>query len=154
MDVTLREYTREELAAQPVGAWTGLAYRLVVGAIREELAAEGLTQPHWWTLNHVAARPGGWDRAALVERLTPWDDRGTDFEAVFDELVARGWMTEDAGRMTLTGEGQAGRARARERTARVRERAHQGVDDADFATTVDVLRRMVANLGGEGDLPE
>ncbi|MFF6886269.1 hypothetical protein ACFY9F_24145 [Streptomyces sp. NPDC012421] len=39
------------------------------------------------------------------------------------------------------------------RNARVRERAHQGVSDADFATTIDVLRRMVANMGGDGDLP-
>ncbi|MFB7941511.1 MarR family transcriptional regulator [Streptomyces sp. NPDC056049] len=153
MGGTLKEYTPEQLAAQPIGAWAGRAARLMVGALREQLAVEDLTQPHWWTLNHVAAKPGAWSRAALVERLVPWDDRGTDFEAVFDELIARGWMTEDAGRMTLTEEGEAGAVRARQRNARVRERAHQGVADADFAITIDVLRRMVANLGGEGDLP-
>ncbi|MFD4372573.1 MarR family transcriptional regulator [Streptomyces sp. NPDC058486] len=154
MGGTLKEYSREELAGQPIGAWTGLAARLVVGALREQLAAEGLTQPHWWTLNHVAVQPGAWSRAALVERLTPWDDRRTDFEAVFDDLVARSWMTEDdAGRMTLTEEGEAGRARARDRTARVHQQVHQGIAPSDFATTIDVLRRMVANLGGDGNLP-
>jgi hypothetical protein len=29
----------------------------------------------------------------------------------------------------------------------------EGIDPADYATTVDVLRRVVANLGGNGDLP-
>ncbi|MEU3604958.1 MarR family transcriptional regulator [Streptomyces sp. NPDC035033] len=167
MGVTLQEYTREELAAQPVGAWTGMASRLVVGALRAQLAVEGLTQPHWWTLNHVAGKPGFWTRAALVERLARWDDARTDFDAVFDDLVARGWLTEDAGstedaegtggaaagRMTLTEEGEAGRLRARERNAVVHRRVHEGIDPEEYATTVDVLRRMVANMGGDGNLP-
>ncbi|MGY3338093.1 hypothetical protein ACVW0K_004192 [Streptomyces filamentosus] len=168
MAVTLKEYPRDVLAAQPIGAWTGLAQRLVVGALREQLAVEGLTQPHWWTLNHAAGAPGRWTRAALVERLTPWDDQGTDFDAVFDDLVDRGWLTEGsgedaregveegsvkAGGMTLTPEGEAGRLRAAERNAGVHRKVHEGVDADDFATTVDVLRRIVANMGGDGDLP-
>ncbi|MFF4344234.1 MarR family transcriptional regulator [Kitasatospora sp. NPDC001540] len=153
MDVTLKEYPQEELAAQPIGAWAGLAGRLVVGALREQLAVEDLTQPHWWTLNHVAGAPGRWTRAALTERLTAWDDLGTDFDGVYDDLVARGWLVEDAGRMTLTDQGEAGRLRARERNLRVHRQVHEGVDPADFVTTINVLRRMVANLGGDGDLP-
>ncbi|MFF4171840.1 MarR family transcriptional regulator [Streptomyces sp. NPDC001744] len=153
MSVTLREYTQEQVAAQPIGAWTGMACRLVVGALREQLAVEDLTQPHWWTLNHVAGQPGTWTRAALTERLAKWDDLGIDFDDVFDDLVARGWLVEDAGLMTLTGAGEAGRVRARERNLRVHRQVHEGVDTADFVTTINVLRRMVANLGGDGDLP-
>ncbi|MFD5161261.1 hypothetical protein ACFWMJ_24840 [Streptomyces hawaiiensis] len=67
----LREYSHEDLAAQPIGAWTGQAYRSVVGAIRAQLAVEGLTQPHWWTLNHASGAPGRWTRATLTTRLTP-----------------------------------------------------------------------------------
>lgn len=106
MSMTLKEYTQQELAAQPIGAWTGVASRLVVGALREQLAVENLTQPHWWTLNHVAGEPGRWTRAALTERLKQWDDLGIDFDEVFDDLVGRGWLTEDAGLMTLTGAGR------------------------------------------------
>ncbi|WP_030763111.1 hypothetical protein [Streptomyces griseus] len=156
MTVTLKEYPRDELAAQPIGAWTGLAQRLVVGALREQLAVEGLTQPHWWTLNHAAGAPGRWNRASLVERLARWDDQRTDFEAVFDDLVARGWLTEDAGEtggMALTPAGEAGRLRAAERNAGVHRRVHEGVDTDDFVTAVNVLRRIVANMGGDGDLP-
>ncbi|WP_443049795.1 MarR family transcriptional regulator [Streptomyces sp. NBC_00287] len=152
----LREYSEEELAAQPIGAWSGMAYRRVVGAIRAQLAVEDLTQPHWWTLNHVSGAPGKWTRRMLTERLTPYDDQSTDFDGVYDDLVGRGWVTEDAasGAMTLTDAGEAGRIRARDRNARVHEQTHEGVTRADFATTIDVLRRMVANLGGDGNLPE
>ncbi|MFF8228712.1 MarR family transcriptional regulator [Streptomyces caelestis] len=151
----LKEYTHDELAAQPIGAWTGQAYRLVVGALRAQLAVEGLTQPHWWTLNHAAGAPGSWTRAALTDRLTPYDDLNTDFDEVYDDLIARGWLTEDAtGAMTLTEEGEAGRLRARERNLHVHDRAHQGIAPADFVVTINVLRRIVANLGGNGNLPD
>jgi hypothetical protein len=154
MSVTLKEYSQEELAAQPIGSWTGEAYRHVVGALRAQLAVEGLTQPHWWTLNHVAGDPGRWTRATLIERLAKYEDLGIDFDGVFDDLVARGWLTEDAGLMTLTEAGEDGRLRARVRNARVHRQMHEGVDTADFVTTINVLRRMVANLGGDGDLPD
>ncbi|MBT2420043.1 MarR family transcriptional regulator [Streptomyces sp. ISL-22] len=152
--MALKEYTHDELAAQPIGAWSGEAYRRVVGALRAQLAVEGLTQPHWWTLNHVAGDPGRWTRATLTERLAVYEDLGIDFDGVFDDLAARGWLTEDGGAMTLTEAGEAGRLRARERNLRVHRQMHEGVDTADFVTTVNVLRRMVANLGGNGDLPE
>ncbi|GAA0382523.1 MarR family transcriptional regulator [Streptomyces olivoreticuli] len=151
--MTIKEYTREELAAQPIGHWSGEAHRAVVGRLRAELAVEELTQPHWWTLNHVAGAPGTWDRARLTERLRPFDDLGIDFEAVYDDLFARGWMREEAGRLTLTAEGEAGRIRAAERNRRAHEQMHAGIAAEEYAAAVDVLRRMVANLGGAGDLP-
>ena len=152
--MAIKEYPPEVVAAQPIGAWSGEAYRRVVGALRAQLAVENLTQPHWWTLNHVAGDPGKWTRATLIQRLAPYDDLGIDFDGVFDDLVARGWMTEDAGTMTLTEAGEAGRIRARERNLRVHEQTHEGIDTADYVTTINVLRRIVANLGGNGDLPD
>ncbi|MFF8830023.1 MarR family transcriptional regulator [Streptomyces sp. NPDC015131] len=151
---TITEYSTEELAAQPAGAWTGLAYRAVVGALRAALAEEDLTQPHWWTLNHAAGAPGTWTRAALTARLLRYDDQDTDFGAVYDDLVARGWLTESPeGTFTLTREGEAGRERARVRNARVLARAHEGIAAEEYATAVNVLRRLVANMGGDADLP-
>ncbi|MEU7432414.1 hypothetical protein AB0B07_16415 [Streptomyces sioyaensis] len=76
-----------------------------------------------------------------------------DFGGVFDDLVRRGWLTEDAGLMTLTEAGEAARARAKERSLRVHRQVHEGVSTEDFVTTINVLRRMVANLGGDGNLP-
>ncbi|MEU9316797.1 MarR family transcriptional regulator [Streptomyces sp. NPDC048295] len=153
MSGAIREYTHEELAGQPIGAWTGETCRLVVGAIRAELATEDLTQPHWWTLNHVARDPGKWTRPALTARLEKYDELGLGFDGVFDDLVARRWVTESAGAMTLTEAGEAGRVRAKERVSKVQAQVHEGIDAVDFVTTVNVLRRMVANLGGDGNLP-
>ncbi|MFC9507402.1 MarR family winged helix-turn-helix transcriptional regulator [Streptomyces sp. NPDC057002] len=152
----LKEYTHEELAAQPIGAWTGMAYRTVVGAIRAQLAVEDLTQPHWWTLNHAAGAPGTWTRPTLTARLLPYDDLDTDFDEVYDDLVTRGWLTENptTGTMTLTDAGEAARLRARDRNQRVHHQTHQNIDPADFVTTINVLRRIVANLGGDGNLPD
>jgi hypothetical protein len=58
----MKTYSETELTAQPIGYWTGAAYRAVVGRIRADLALEQLTQPHWWILNHVAGAPGTWER--------------------------------------------------------------------------------------------
>lgn len=149
----LKDYPADVIAAQPIGAWTGDAYRRVVGGIRAALATEDLTQPHWWTLNHAAGDPGRWTRAALTERLAPYEDLGIDFEEVYDDLVARGWLRED-GTMTLTEAGTEGLQRARERNSRVQRKTLDGIPDEDYVTTINTLRRIVANLGGDPNIPE
>jgi len=151
----LTSYPRQQLAAQPIGYWTGAAYREVVGRIRKELATESLTQPHWWILNHVAASPAHWTRAELTAKLTRYDDQGIDFSEVFDDLAGRGWLTEDTtGTLTLTEAGEAGRVRAKERNFRAHEQTHAGITEDEYVATLDVLRRVIANLGGDSDLPE
>ncbi|MFJ3515030.1 MarR family transcriptional regulator [Streptomyces sp. NPDC090131] len=151
--MTTKEYSQEQLAAQPIGYWTREAAHLVIGGLRAALAEEQLTQPHWWTLNHIARAQGQWTRKALTEKLAPFDDQDTDFETVYDDLTARGWLTETDDHLTLTDTGEAGRIRAHDRNAAVHTRMRQGIDDATYAATIDTLRRLVANLGGNGDLP-
>ncbi|MFI6875210.1 MarR family winged helix-turn-helix transcriptional regulator [Streptomyces sp. NPDC050400] len=153
MGVIMKDYSQEELASQPIGYWSGVASRTVVGRIRAELAVEDLTQPHWWTLNHVAGSPGAWNRGTLSERLVPFDDLGIDFGGVFDDLIARGWMEEKGGTLTLTEAGEAGRLRAKERNARAHAQMHDGIPTAEYVAALNVLRRMIANLGGSSDLP-
>ncbi|CAM5408349.1 MarR family transcriptional regulator [Streptomyces avidinii] len=151
--MTTNEYSQQQLAAQPIGHWAREAANLVIGGLRTALAEEHLTQPHWWTLGHTAGTPGEWTRKALTEKLTPFDDQNTDFEAVYADLTTRGWLTETDHRLTLTAAGEAGRLRAHDRNAKVHTRMREGIDDATYAATIDTLRRTVANLGGNGDLP-
>ncbi|MEU9252459.1 MarR family transcriptional regulator [Streptomyces sp. NPDC048270] len=151
--MTIKDYPQDRIAAQPIGYWTREAANLAIGGLRTALAEEDLTQPHWWTLNHVAGNPGGWTRPALTAKLAPFDDQNTDFETVYEDLTARGWLTEPDGTLTLTPEGEAGRLRAHTRNAAVHARMRDGIDDEAYAATINVLRRLVANLGGEGDLP-
>ncbi|MFE5560414.1 MarR family transcriptional regulator [Streptomyces sp. NPDC056544] len=153
--MTTEEYTQQQLAAQPIGYWTREAAHLVIGGLRTALAEEHLTQPHWWTLNHIARAPGTWTREALTTKLAPFDDQHTDFEALYADLTTRGWLTEtdDHLTLTLTEAGEAGRLRAHDRNAKVHAAMRVGIDDIAYATTIDTLRRLVANLGGNGDLP-
>lgn len=150
----MKTYSETELTGQPIGYWTGAAYRAVVGRIRADLALEQLTQPHWWILNHVAGAPGTWERTALTGRLTPFDDQETDFAAVFDDLQERGWLLRAAdGSLTLIEEGEQGRLRARERGLRSHEQMHEGITPQEYAATLTILRRVIDNLGGDSDLP-
>lgn len=153
--MTMIDYPDDVIAAQPMGYWTDLAARAVIGALRGQLAVEQLTQPHWWTLNHVSGSPGTWTRTTLAERLDEFADEGTDFGAVLDDLAGRGWLRVDegAGTLTLTDDGEAGRRRAHERNAQAHRQMREGVPTADYVATVNVLRRMVANLDGRTDLP-
>ncbi|MEU9751309.1 MarR family transcriptional regulator [Streptomyces niveus] len=151
--MTVQEYSTGQLAAQPIGYWSGATMRQVVGLIRAELAAEQLTQPHWWTLNHVAGAPGAWGRARLTDQLAPFDDQDSDFEAVYGDLVARGWLAEESGTFVLTEAGEAGRLRAKARLSAVNERVHEGISPQEYAAALNVLRRVIDNLGGDSDLP-
>ncbi|MCX5014526.1 MarR family transcriptional regulator [Streptomyces sp. NBC_00555] len=151
--MTIKDYPQDQLAAQPIGYWSREAATLVIGGLRAALAEENLTQPHWWTLNHLSGTPGTWTRATLTAKLTPFDDQNTDFETVYGDLATRGWLTEPNGTLALTPEGESGRLRAHARNAKVHARMREGIDDATYAATIDTLRRLVANLGGDGDLP-
>ncbi|AQU66488.1 hypothetical protein [Streptomyces niveus] len=46
----------------------------------------------------------------------PFDDRDSDFEAVYGDLIAFGRPAEEQGTYILTEAGEAGRSRAAERT--------------------------------------
>lgn len=151
--MAIKDYPVDRLAAEPIGYWTGAAYRAVVGRIRADLAVEGLTQPHWWILNHVAGAPGSWARERLTARLARFDDQDTDFAAVFGDLRARGWLTEADGLLTLTEEGERGRQRARSRGSAAHAQMHEGIAAADYAAALNVLRRVLDNLGEDSDLP-
>jgi hypothetical protein len=151
------EATDAELAGQPVGYWTGLAHREVIAYIRGRQAELGITQPQFWLLRNLSAAdlsPDGGPQslADLAEAMSTYlpatDDLGPEAAA----LVARGWLVEtDDGRFRITPEGDAARLRVKEIGPSVRAHIHDGISDRDYATTVRVLQRMIANLsGGEG----
>ncbi|WP_436771691.1 MarR family winged helix-turn-helix transcriptional regulator [Yinghuangia sp. YIM S09857] len=147
-----------ELAAQPVGYWTGLAHREVIAYIRSRQAELGVTQPQFWLLRNLSPddlSPDGGPQSldeladAMSTYLLPEDDLGPESAA----LVARGWLAEEAdGRVRIAPEGEAARLRVKEIGPSVRAHLHEGIDDADYATTVRVLQRMIANAtGGDAD---
>ncbi|GAB3807446.1 MarR family winged helix-turn-helix transcriptional regulator [Micromonospora zhanjiangensis] len=142
---------RTEVTRQPIGYWTGEAYRHIAAAIRANLAAAGVTQPQWWMLNHVAN--GDWTPAALLDRLAPFNanEQHLDLDRELGDLIDRGWLTRAAStqRLRLTPAGEQGLRRARESSGATHRRVIAGVTDEQYDDCIAVLRRIVGNLGGD-----
>jgi uncharacterized protein (TIGR02246 family) len=144
------EHLQDRLVAQPIGYWSGEAYRRIAAAIRGTLAERGLSQPQWWILNHLDAGPH--TRAELIEKLADYSTReeGRDIAAEFDALVESGLVDATA---VMTPAGRTRLAEAREHSSITQATIRNGVSDDEYARTIDVLRRMVGNLGGDPRLP-
>ncbi|MEV1006572.1 MarR family winged helix-turn-helix transcriptional regulator [Streptomyces sp. NPDC049881] len=146
--------TDAETAAQPVAYWTGLAHEATIAFIRAEQAALGFTQPQYWLLRNLSPHDispdgHGMTLAELHDAMRTYLRREDDLAAESEVLLGRGWLTRDGdGRLWITDEGEAARARLKEHTPRIRDLIHAGIDDADYATTVRVLQRMIRNTGG------
>jgi hypothetical protein len=150
--VSVKQYPAEVLATQPIGFWTGTADRAIVAYLRRTLAKEQLTLPQWWSLHQIAAFPGRWTWDALAVRLAPFACPGMEFGPVFAGLVVRGWADDRDGTVRLTPAGDAGFAKARARMEKAYARIRDGITEAEFVAAVDVLRRMVDNVGEDSDL--
>jgi hypothetical protein len=139
-----------ELAREPVGYWTGAAHEAVIAYIDAEHRKLGVTQRHWMTFNALARSADGLTRAEVGAELrqyfTPQIGAFDTYAAVLDDLADRGYVeTDGQERLRLTDSGWAKRAEIAAGVPAIRGHLHAGIDDADYATTVAVLRRIVAN---------
>ncbi|WP_217254418.1 MarR family winged helix-turn-helix transcriptional regulator [Streptomyces sp. AC602_WCS936] len=143
-----------ELAKQPAAYWTGVAYEALIAYTRARQAEKGYTQPQFWLLRNLSANdisPDGAGmtlpelRAAMASYIRPEDDLAAEAEALLD----RGWLTRDAeDRLWLTEKGEQARVDLKRSTPAIRAALHDGIDDADYVTTVKVLQRLIRNAGG------
>ncbi|MFT2019802.1 MarR family winged helix-turn-helix transcriptional regulator [Streptomyces sp. 796.1] len=147
-----KEYTDEELLKQPVGYWTGVAQRLVVDAINETLGTLGIRQPHWWVLNLINRSADGLTREELPAGLRHYVSAEA-IATVADDLLQRGWVhVDESQRLHLTPEGTATLARLWELVPVTLSQVRAGFTDAEFIQLINLLRRVVDNLGGRSDL--
>lgn len=95
------------------------------------------------------------DPAGLVAELAPYSDKeeGRDVGGEIEGLVAAGLAATVGDALVLTDEGAARLAAARERNGRTHRDMLTGIGDDEYAVTIDVLRRIVGNLGGDPRLP-
>ncbi|UQI49092.1 MarR family winged helix-turn-helix transcriptional regulator [Streptomyces sp. HU2014] len=151
MTTTHRELTdTAALATQPVGYWTWAADKAVIRHIQSAMARTDVTQPEWWTLNHVAGAEDGLTREEVGDRLRPFIELGRELTGhAVDHLLARGWLREGAdGRLRLTEAGREAKSRTKDLVTRLRSEIHEGVTDEEYAATLTVLQRMIDNVGG------
>jgi hypothetical protein len=81
----------------------------------------------------------------MARCIRPEDDLAAEAEA----LPERGWLTRDAEeRLWLTEEGERARVDLARNAPAIRAALHEGIDDADYVTTLKVLRQLILNAGG------
>ncbi|MBL7258981.1 MarR family winged helix-turn-helix transcriptional regulator [Paractinoplanes lichenicola] len=142
------------LADQPVAYWTGVAYEAIIAFIREQQAAHGYTQPQFWLLRNLSPHDispdgHGMTLAELEAAMTTYLRREDDLAEAAEPLVERGWLRRDEDdRLWITDAGEEALAELKTLTPAIRDAIHEGIDDADYATTVAVLQRMIRNVGG------
>ncbi|MFE7765995.1 MarR family transcriptional regulator [Streptomyces sp. NPDC057438] len=143
-----------ELAAQPAAYWTGVAHESLIAYTRARQAEKGYTQPQFWLLRNLSPNDLSPDgdgmtlpelRAAMASYLRPEDDLAAESEV----LLERDWLTRDADdRLWLTTTGEQARVDLARNAPAIRAALHEGIDDADYVTTLKVLRRLIRNAGG------
>lgn len=150
------QYTSDaELAGQPAAYWTGLAYEALIAFTRARQAELGFTQPGFWLLRNLSRHdisPDGRGMTVpeLERAMSSYLRSEDDLEAEAAVLLERGWLTRDGeGRLWITEAGEEARLSLKQHAPAIRERIHEGIDDADYVTTLRVLQRMIRNTGGE-----
>ena len=129
----------------PIGYWIKKADELLTARIDAAQQTNGLTRLGWQALNliHEAAAPS---RDEVAKTLQPFADAAT-VDQTLNGLSDGGLVRQmSAGLLELTPEGAKLHQRALESQKTVRHRAVEGIDGADYATTVRVLQRLVRNL--------
>ena len=152
--MTTQGMSDAELAGQPAAYWTGVAYEALIKYTRARQAEQGYTQPQFWLLRNLSVNdisPDGEGmtllelRKAMESYIRPEDDLAAEAEV----LLERGWLTRDAeDRLWLTEAGEQARVDLARNAPAVRAALHEGIDDADFVTTLKVLQRLILNAGG------
>ncbi|GAA0289082.1 hypothetical protein GCM10010302_29260 [Streptomyces polychromogenes] len=152
--MTTRQMSDAELAGQPAAYWTGVAYEALIAFTRARQAEKGYTQPQFWLLrnlsvNDISPDGAGMTAAGLRTAMASYIRPEDDLEAEAGVLVGRGWLTRDAeDRLWLTEEGERARVALSRNAPAIRAALHEGIDDADYVTTLKVLRKLIANAGG------
>ncbi len=148
------EHTSDaELSAQPAAYWTGMAYEALIAFTRARQSEHGFTQPQYWLLRNLSKNDLSSDghgmtipelQQSMSSYIRPEDDLGAEAEV----LLERGWLTRDGeGRLWITAAGDEARAGLKQHAPAIRAHIHQGIDDADYVTTLKVLQQMIRNTG-------
>ncbi len=117
--------------------------QLIEATFGRAIDTAGMSRREWQTLNTLVADPG----ADLVDALRPfWETTDDSVATVTDALIARGWLTRDGHRFTVTAEGRAAHEAAGAAVAAIRRHMVHGISESEFAVLTGVLDTMITNL--------
>lgn len=152
--MTTQKISDAQLAGQPAAYWTGLAYEALISYTRAQQAEKGYTQPQFWLLrnlseNDISPDGKGMTLPELYEAMASYIRPEDDLAAEAEVLLERGWLTRDPeDRLWLTEEGEQARVDLGRDAPAIRAALHEGIDDADYVTTLKVLQQLIRNAGG------
>jgi DNA-binding MarR family transcriptional regulator len=135
----------EQKKSLPIGYWLKRADDLFSKRTDEAQRSNGLTRLGWQALNVIRDADTA-RREDLVDTLRPFADAAT-VDSVLLELVSRELVAGSGSAVfTLTPAGAELYEKALAAQLALRQQAVAGISDAEYAATVDVLQRLVANL--------
>ncbi|HEV7955619.1 MAG: transcriptional regulator [Microbacteriaceae bacterium] len=139
---------------RPIGFWLKLVDRRIEGSFAATLEEHGVTRRQWQLLNVLGNGPAS--REELDAAVAPFLGGATETgpaettDAEIAELVESDWVAESVSSFVLTPRGRQSFERLAEVVGTIRASLADGVDEADYDTTVRTLERMARNLGWEG----
>jgi hypothetical protein len=137
---------------RPIGWWLKEADARLEHAFDVRLRAHGVTSRRGWQLlASVARAPVG--RVELVSELATFDPAET-IEQLIGELEKEGWLTEEAGLLRLTSSGEELHTALRAQAVVIRNWVADALPGDDYATLVDLLRRLVEAFPAVPDPPD
>jgi hypothetical protein len=136
---------------RPIGWWLKEADARLEAAFDVRLRAYGVRSRRGWQVLASAARAPV-RRADLVADLSSFDSAAT-VEQVVDDLAAEGWLTDNAGTLRLTLEGEDLQATLSASIAEIRGWVAEALPGEDYQTLVDLLRRLVEAFPPAPDHP-
>jgi len=133
---------------RPIGYWLKAADRAITARVDEVQRANGVTRLEWQVLNTIAEAARSPEQ--ILAALHMFLERPT-LDSLLTDFRDRGWIAEDAkGTVSLTDAGRQAHARILAKQEEVRQQLMRGISVDEYATTLQVLKRIVENLGNPG----
>jgi DNA-binding MarR family transcriptional regulator len=130
---------------RPIGYWLNKLDRLIDGHFEGQLGDAGLSRRQWQLLNLLVDGPRSVPE--LQTELEPFlHDAPDDLSEALSGLVSRGWADSQDNIVTLTETGQLQFSLVKAKVAEVRQALMAGISPQEYQATIDILRRMAANL--------
>jgi hypothetical protein len=131
---------------KPIGYWVKQLDRLIELTFDRALVQDGLSRRDWQLMNVLHREPATIE--AIVDALDPfWGASGVEPDEVISGFVRRGWaQLDEHDRYRLSNRGENVRADVADRVQALRSVMTDGLTAAEYAATVDTLRRMATNL--------
>ena len=133
---------------QPIGFWTQRAAEAIRARTRGALEGIGMTQPEWWIVQQISRHPDGVARSTIVD-VIGHNDTPEVAAAAVDTAAEKGWVVTTGGLLALTPSGAEQLARAAALQEALDRERRQGVTAEDHVTTIVVLQKTIANVGGD-----